>query len=62
MGSGLARGWAHIGVIQTLAEAGVRVDGHGRNTGSLIDQRMFNPIFAKKTFKICIFRPGSDVH
>lgn len=26
LGSGSARGWAHIGVIQALAEAGVRVD------------------------------------
>ncbi len=26
LGSGSARGWAHIGVIQALSEAGIRVD------------------------------------
>jgi len=26
LGSGSARGWAHIGVIRALSEAGIRVD------------------------------------
>jgi len=37
LGSGSARGWAHLGVIQALAEAGVRVDYvAGTSIGALV--------------------------
>jgi len=37
LGSGSARGWAHIGVVKALAEAGVRVDCvAGTSIGSLV--------------------------
>jgi len=37
LGSGSARGWAHIGVIRALAEAGVRVDYiAGTSIGALV--------------------------
>jgi len=37
LGSGSARGWAHIGVIQALAEAGIRVDYvAGTSIGALV--------------------------
>ena len=37
LGSGSARGWAHIGVIRALAEAGIRVDYvAGTSIGALV--------------------------
>ncbi|MFQ5841019.1 MAG: patatin-like phospholipase family protein, partial [Thermodesulfobacteriota bacterium] len=37
LGSGSARGWAHIGVIRALAEAGIRVDCvAGTSIGALV--------------------------
>ncbi|MCK5218117.1 patatin-like phospholipase family protein [bacterium] len=37
LGSGAARGWAHLGVIQALVEAGIRVDYiAGTSIGSLV--------------------------
>ncbi|RME24969.1 MAG: patatin, partial [Deltaproteobacteria bacterium] len=37
LGSGAARGWAHIGVIRALEEAGVRVDMvAGTSMGALV--------------------------
>jgi NTE family protein len=37
LGSGSARGWAHIGVIEALAEAGVRVDcAAGTSIGAVV--------------------------
>lgn len=37
LGSGSARGWAHIGVIRALAESGARVDYvAGTSIGALV--------------------------
>src|SRR5215468_1138619 len=37
LGSGAARGWAHIGVIEALEEAGVRIDiVCGASIGALV--------------------------
>jgi len=41
LGSGSARGWSHIGVLQALAEAGIEIRYvAGTSIGSLVRGRM----------------------
>jgi len=43
LGSGSARGWAHIGVIKALTEAGICVDYvAGTSAGAVVGVKWFN--------------------
>jgi len=59
LGSGSARGWAHIGVIRALAEAGIEISCiAGTSIGSLVGAAYaLNKLDVKKNGSLIVFIP-----